>query len=66
MGRKPCGLHRHHLAILVQRHQRDDRGQQHGIGQEAADKLRHSQRYICQQLALTVARSGHDLAAFTK
>jgi hypothetical protein len=47
----PCGLHRDDFAVLVERDQGDDRGQQHRIGQEARHQL-GAQAHIGEQCGL--------------
>ena len=63
MGGQARGLHRHHLAVLVEADKRDQRRKENRIGQKPRDELRDAQSGIGQQFGLTVPLHREDFAA---
>ncbi|KIU01727.1 hypothetical protein QU38_00130, partial [Staphylococcus aureus] len=57
-------LHRDHFAVLIELGQRQDRAEQHRIGQEGGSDLRHAQADIPPDLGIAIAGIGQDRTAF--
>ncbi len=66
MGRNAGCLHADHLAMLVERGERDERAEQHREGQEARNQLGNAQRDVAPQLGVAIAFDAQDLAGFAE
>jgi hypothetical protein len=66
VGADACRLEDHHLAVLVQRHEGEQRGQQHREWQEQGDELRQAQQHIVPELGLAIPCHRQDLSRFAE
>src|SRR6202007_3373781 len=60
------GLHRDHLAVLVQSDEGDQSAQKHRKGKEARDEQRNSKHDIMPQRSVAIAGNREDLAGLAK